>query len=60
MALEHFREHYLLTKGTTEKLPFDENVLVFKVLMEIFAFCNMMTCEITNLKYDPENAITLK
>ena len=60
MTLDHFREYCLSLKGTTEELPFDENVLVFKVLMEIFAFCNMMTCEITNLKYDPENAIMLR
>ena len=42
MTLDHFREYCLSFKGTTEELPFDENTLVFKLLGEIFALCNMM------------------
>ena len=60
MTLDHFREHFLSFKGTTEELPFDENTLVFKVLGKMFSLCNMMTFEFTNLKCDPEKAIDLR
>ena len=60
MTLDHFREHCLSFKGTKEELPFDENTLVFKVVGKMFALCNMMTFEFTNLKCDPEKAITLR
>ncbi|MFQ3332440.1 MAG: putative DNA-binding protein (MmcQ/YjbR family) [Thalassomonas sp.] len=60
MTLDHFREHCLSLKGTTEELPFNENTLVFKVLGKMFALCNMMTFEFTKLKCDTEKAITLR
>jgi len=60
MTLDHFREHCLCLKGTTEELPFGENTLVFKVVGEMFALCNMMTFEFCNLKCDPEKAIMLR
>jgi len=60
MTLDHLREHCLSFKGSIEKLPFDENTLVFKVLGKMFALCNMMTFEFCNLKCDPEKAITLR
>jgi predicted DNA-binding protein (MmcQ/YjbR family) len=60
MNLDHFREHCLSLKGTTEQLPFDENTLVFKIMGKMFALCNMMTFEFCNLKCDPEKAIVLR
>ncbi len=60
MTLDHFREYCLSFKGTTEQLSFDENTLVFKVVGKMFALCNMMTFEFTNLKCDPEKAIALR
>jgi predicted DNA-binding protein (MmcQ/YjbR family) len=60
MTLDHFREYCLSFKGTTEELPFDENTLVFKVLGKMFALCNMMSFEFTNLKCDPEKAVNLR
>ena len=60
MTLDHFREHCLSLKGITEQLPFDENTLVFKIMGKMFALCNMMTFEFTNLKCDPEKAIVLR
>ena len=60
MTLDYFREHCLSLKGTTEELPFDENTLVFKVVGKMFALCNMMTFEFTNLKCDPSNYIVKK
>jgi predicted DNA-binding protein (MmcQ/YjbR family) len=60
MTLDQFREYCLSLTGTTEDLPFDENTLVFKVVGKMFALCNMMTFEFTNLKCDPEKAINLR
>jgi len=60
MSLDHFREYCLSLKGITEQIPFDENILVFKVMGEMFALCNMMTFEFCNLKFDPEKAIILR
>ena len=60
MSLDHFREYCLSLKGITEQIPFDENILVFKVMGKMFALCNMMTFEYCNLKCDPEKAIMLR
>ena len=60
MSLDHFREYCLSLKGITEQIPFDENILVFKVMGKMFALCNMMTFEYCNLKCDPEKAIKLR
>jgi predicted DNA-binding protein (MmcQ/YjbR family) len=37
MNIEEFREFCLQFPGTTECFPFDENILVFKVMDKIFA-----------------------
>ena len=60
MSLDHFREYCLSLKGITEQIPFDENILVFKVMGKMFALCNMMTFEYCNLKCDPEKAIRIR
>ena len=60
MSLDHFREYCLSLKGITEQIPFDENILVFKIMRKMFALCNMMTFEYCNLKFDPEKAIKLR
>ena len=60
MNLDHFREHCLSFKGTTEELPFDENTLVFKVMGKMFALCNMMNFKFCNLKCDTKKAIMLR
>ena len=60
MSLDHFREYCLSLKGITEQIPFDENILVFKIMRKMFALCNMMTFEYCNLKCDPEKAIMLR
>ena len=60
MSLDHFREYCLSLKGITEQIPFDENILVFKIMRKMFALCNMMTFEYCNLKCDPEKAIRIR
>lgn len=44
----------------TEEFPFDENVLVFKVMGKIFALTDVNEFESINLKCDPEEAVLLR
>ena len=60
MTLDHFREYYLSFKGTSEDLPFDENILVFKVMGKMFALTNLLNFEFVNLKCNPEKVIELR
>lgn len=61
MDIETFREYCISKPGVSESLPFNENVLVFKVGDKIFALMDI-TSEIfgVNLKCDPEKAIILR
>ncbi len=47
-------------KGAEESMPFDDQVLVFKVMNKIFAACDIDAFESVNLKCDPERAIELR
>jgi predicted DNA-binding protein (MmcQ/YjbR family) len=60
MNLQQLREFCLSKNGVTEALPFDDTVLVFKVLNKIFLLTNIETFESINLKCDPEYAIELR
>ena len=60
MNIEEFRDFCLSLKATTEDIPFDENVLVFKVKGKIFALTNINNFSSINLKCDPEKAIILR
>jgi len=60
MNIEEFRDFCLSLKATTEDMPFDENVLVFKVKGKIFALTNINNFSSINLKCDPEKAISLR
>lgn len=60
MDIETYRNFCLAKKGTTEEFPFDENVLVFKVMGKMFALCDVNDFESINLKCDPEEAILLR
>jgi predicted DNA-binding protein (MmcQ/YjbR family) len=57
---EAFRDYCLRKKGTTEGFPFDDKVLVFKVLGKMFALVDVDSFESANLKCDPEKAIKLR
>ncbi len=61
MNLEELREYCLSKKGVVEDMPFDDSILVFKVMGKMFAACNL-TWENpgVNLKCDPERAIELR
>ncbi|GAA3553324.1 MmcQ/YjbR family DNA-binding protein [Snuella lapsa] len=64
MNIEQLRDYCLSKKETTEDFPFDENVLVFKVLGKIFALVPLDAWEqgkaSVNLKCDPEYSETLR
>lgn len=60
MNLEELRNHCLSLSYTTEKLPFDENTLVFYVMGKMFCLTNIEEYIFVNLKCDPEYAIELR
>jgi len=61
MHIEQFREYCLNKKGVTESFPFDEDVLVFKVLNKMFALTSLSAEEFkVSLKCDPDKAIELR
>ena len=59
MNIEEFRDYCLTKPGATEHFPFDDNVLVFKVV-KMFALADVRDFESINLKCDPERAIELR
>ena len=60
MNIESFREYCLAKKGVTEEMPFDEVVLVFKVMGKMFALTDIDLFESINLKCDPERSLELR
>ncbi|WP_341216063.1 MmcQ/YjbR family DNA-binding protein [uncultured Wocania sp.] len=64
MNIEQLREYCLSKKGTSEGFPFDENVLVFKVLGKMFVLTGLDSWEkgeaAVNLKADPEYSEELR
>lgn len=61
MNIEEFRIFCLSKKGVTEGLPFDDNILVFKVMGKMFALTNINSDQFTvNLKCNPDKSIELR
>ncbi|WP_034041775.1 MmcQ/YjbR family DNA-binding protein [Wocania ichthyoenteri] len=64
MNIEQLREYCLSKKGTSEGFPFDENVLVFKVLGKMFVLTGLDSWEkgeaAVNLKADPDYSEELR
>jgi len=60
MHIESFRDYCLSLDCTEEGMPFDDKVLVFKVLGKMFALCDIDKFESINLKCNPERAIELR
>jgi predicted DNA-binding protein (MmcQ/YjbR family) len=60
MNIESFREFCLSLPATDEKMPFDQETLVFTVMDKMFALTNIEKFESVNLKCDPEEAIRLR
>ncbi len=58
MDVETYRNYCLSKPGVTESFPFDEEVLVFKVLDKVFALGSIDAIPLkVNLKCDPDKAI---
>ena len=60
MNIEELRDYCLSKKGVTESFPFDEEVLVFKVMNKMFLLTNINKDLSMNVKCDPEKAIELR
>jgi len=60
LNVETFREYCMQKPGVTQGFPFDQIVLVFKVMRKMFALTDVDTFEFINLKCDPEVAILLR
>ncbi|TNJ45244.1 MmcQ/YjbR family DNA-binding protein [Tamlana fucoidanivorans] len=64
MNIEAIRTYCLGKKGTSESFPFDEDILVFKVLDKMFALISLKKWEsgqaAINLKADPDYSERLR
>jgi len=64
MNIEELREYCLSKKEVTENFPFDQDVLVFKVLGKMFLLTSLKKWEegvqFLNLKCDEEYALELR
>lgn len=60
MNIEELREYALSFKGVTESFPFDETILVFKVMNKMFLLTDTEKNMSMNVKCDPEKAIDLR
>lgn len=62
MNIEELREYCLSIKGATESFPFDEHILVFKVMDKMFTFASLRPKEgrfWANMKCNPEKSAEL-
>ncbi|MBC8111020.1 MAG: MmcQ/YjbR family DNA-binding protein [Verrucomicrobia bacterium] len=61
MNLETLRQYCLTKEGASEDMPFDDNILCFRVLNKIFALTDFTSNPTSvNLKCDPEKVILLR
>ena len=60
MNIEEYRDYCLAKPGVTEGFPFDEKVLVFKVMGKMFALTDIDEFDFVNLKCDPQKALELR
>lgn len=64
MNIEQYRNYCISKKGVTEHFPFDDDVLVFKVMGKMFALSSVKKWEegtpSVNLKCDPDRALELR
>jgi len=60
MNIEEFRDFCMSFKGVTESMPFDDKVLVFKVMNKMFCLTSIENFSSVNVKCDPEKAIELR
>ncbi len=60
MNIEELRAYCLNRKGVTESFPFDDKVLVFKVMGKMFILMDVEEFQSFNAKCNPEKAVRLR
>ena len=61
MNLEELREYCLSLPHVTEDMPFDEDILVFRICNRIFVLTSLDTIPLrVSLKCNPERAVELR
>lgn len=60
MTLEELRSYCLSQKVAEEKLPFDDETIVFSVKGKMFCATDLETYELINVKCNPERSILLR
>ncbi len=60
MNIGTFQSYCLAKKGVTEEFPFDEKILVYKVMGKMFVLTDIDEFSSINLKCDPEVATELR
>lgn len=60
MNLKEFKEHCNSLTGVSKDFPFEEEILAFRVMDEIFALADTDGFTRINLKCDPVKAATLR
>lgn len=60
MNIEQYRDFCLALPYVTDELPFDEDVLVFKVAGKIFTLTSLAYFETITLKCTPEESLELQ
>jgi predicted DNA-binding protein (MmcQ/YjbR family) len=63
MNIEELREYCISVKGASECFPFDENVLVFKIMDKMFVYVDLSPKDgkfKVNMKCDPEKSVELR
>lgn len=62
MNIEQFREYCLSVKGAEECMPFNDQILVYKVMGKMFTFASLQSKDghiWANMKCDPEKSAEL-
>ncbi|MEP7265524.1 MAG: MmcQ/YjbR family DNA-binding protein [Bacteroidota bacterium] len=60
MNIEQLRTYCISKKGVTESFPFNETVLVFKVMDKMFLLTDLDDATTINVKCEPEYAMELR
>lgn len=63
MNIEELRDYCLSVRGASESFPFDDTVLVFKIMGKMFAYIGLEPrdgCFRVEMKCDPERTLELR
>lgn len=60
MTLEQLKQFCRSLKGVEEKMPFDDQILVFTVRRKMFCLTDILDYRFINLKCDPDEAMIFR